>query len=256
MENIIKLEDGQNITYWENDLTSAKTLLFLHGWGQSKECFAPILNKLDNVHWLAIDFPGFGNSPEPFEAIGVEKYAEYIEEFLKKKNCQNVTLVGHSFGARVGFVLTGLLGVKGIDIMILTGAAGVKPRRTLGFRIRSLGYKFKKLLVRTPFYYQYRDDLFSQSGSEDYKNASKIMKKVLIKVVNEDLQTYFSQIKIPVILFWGSDDEATPLKDAEIMSEKIADCELIVSKGSHYAFLEHSEQFLEIIKKKLNKEEK
>lgn len=240
-----------NVNYKEKEVKSNDDLLvFLHGWGQSLQCFDEIISNLDK-NCLSIDMPGFGNSQEPTSDYGVFEYSKFIVSFLKVLNKENkkITIIGHSFGARVAFMLT--KSELNIQKMILTGAAGIKPKRTFKYHISVVGYKFQKFLVKTPFYFQYKEDLYSGSGSLDYKNASQVMKQVLIRVVNDDLKYLFSDIKIPVILFWGDQDNATPLCDGEYMRDHIKNSKLIITKGTHYAFLENIVEFIKVIKEEV-----
>lgn len=243
---------GQQIYYIENKVKSDVTLLFLHGWGTDRSSFLPIINNLkENVRIVSIDFPGFGQSEEPKKIYGVKDYAELVDEFINKLELKNILIVAHSFGGRVSFYLSQMN--QEVNKMLLTGAAGIKPKREWKYQLGVLNYKFQKLLIRTPFYFQYKEDLFANSGSEDYKKASPVMKQVLIKVVNEDLSFLFSQITQKTILFWGEDDLAVPLSDAKKMQEEILNSELIVVEGSHYAFLENVEKFTQKVKELIEK---
>ncbi len=231
---------------------SLDVILFLHGWGQSKECFLNIIEKLNiKKDIIAVDLPGFGCSDEfDQEALNskfiTKYYADFISGFLDEFDYENVNLVSHSFGGRISFWMAN--NNPKVKKMLLTGAAGIKPKRNLIYYLKVYGFKFQKLLLKTPFYFQFKKDILKNSGSVDYKNASEFMKKVLIKTVNEDLKFLFKSINQKTILFWGESDEATPLKDGKIMNEMIVNSELIVLKGSHYVFLENEKLFLDKIK--------
>ena len=86
-------------------------------------------------------------------------------------------------------------------------------------------------------------------GSTDYKNASPIMRDILVKTVNEDLSNYAKKIKVPVILIWGEYDEAVPLEEAKMLEKLLLDGALIVLPGTHYAYLENLYQVGAIINK-------
>lgn len=238
--------DSQEVSYLDNGIESDGVLLFLHGWGQNAHNFDSIMSTFSNERVVAIDFPGFGESPEPEEVWGVKDYSTLVAKFIQQMELKNVTVVAHSFGARVSFYL--VQEAPEIRRMVLTGAAGVKPKRDLKYRLSVGSYKFKKFLVSTPLYSQYKEDLLNGSGSSDYQNATPRMKEVLIKVVNEDLVQLFASVDVPVSLFWGRHDDATPLSDGEFMERVIPDSELEVVDGTHYAFLEHSDRFIRMIK--------
>ena len=56
---------------------SGKPVLLLHGWGANIQAMAPIANCLVRLGRAAVrlDFPGFGESPEPPGPWGVPEYA-------------------------------------------------------------------------------------------------------------------------------------------------------------------------------------
>lgn len=233
-----------------------ETLIFLHGWGQTYDSFLPTIETLKNDYEIyALDLPGFGESQVPNEPIDIYEYVEILKEFIAKNEITNPTIIGHSFGGRMGIIYAALN--SNIDKLILTGAAGIKPRRTRTYRFKVYHYKFMKLLCKTPFYFQYFEDLTANSGSDDYRNANEIMKQVLIKVVNEDLTNLLEIIDTPTLLFWGSHDEATPIEDGFKMSEKIKNSELYISKDKgHFAFLEDNITFNSKVKEFLEKDMK
>ena len=50
-------------------------------------------------------------------------------------------------------------------------------------------------------------------GSDDYRNATGVMRDVLVIAVNEDYEDLLPRITCPVELVWGDDDTAAPLVD-------------------------------------------
>lgn len=47
------------------------------------------------------------------------------------------------------------------------------------------------------------------------------MRRILSKVVNEDLKDRMPLIKAPTLMIWGENDTATPLSDAKTMERLI-----------------------------------
>lgn len=226
-------------------------LIFLHGWGQSSDCFVEHIKQLSPTnHIYALDLPGFGDTDEPSYAYDIYDYEKILEEFIEKLNITNPIIIGHSFGGRIALIYASKN--NNISKLVLTGCAGIKPSHSIKYYLKIYHYKFMKLLTKTPLYIQYHDDLVNNSGSEDYKKSSSIKKQILIKVVNEDLTYCLKNITIPTILYWGQKDLETPLKDGKLMSELIPNSKLIINEnGDHFAFLTAKEEFIKIIKEVL-----
>lgn len=82
--------------------------------------------------------------------------------------------------------------------MVLTGAAGVMAKHDLEWYLRVYSYKAGKILLK-PFK-GLSAKLRQNAGSSDYKNASEIMKQILVKTVNFDISPYLKDIKPETLL--------------------------------------------------------
>ena len=57
-----------------------RDLILLHGWGCDLEIFKGLHQRLEgHFRTYAIDFPGFGQSPEPSTVWGTKEYADLAE---------------------------------------------------------------------------------------------------------------------------------------------------------------------------------
>ena len=248
MEKNIKI-NGLNFHYTVQG--NGSPIVLMHGWGCNSTTLASIENVAVESHTVYnVDFPGFGESQEPNEVWGVEKYTQLIEEFVKIEKIENPILLGHSFGGRVGILYSSRNQVKKL---ILVDAAGVKPRRSLKYYFKVYTYKLGKRLM--PLIYgkdgaQKRiEEMRAKRGSSDYNNASPMMRAILSKVVNEDLKHCMPKIKAPTLLIWGENDTATPLRDAQIMEKLIPDAGLVSFPGcGHYSFLDNPIQFAAVLR--------
>lgn len=246
MENFVTINDIK-VSY--KTTGEGQDVLLLHGWGCSLEIWKTLQSQLEQKYRVtSIDFPGFGKSDEPKSVWGVEEYTQCTEQLIETLELKNPVLIGHSFGGRVSILLSSRNDY--VKKIILTDAAGVKPQNTK-ISVSRIFSKMKKLstkiigesatekLVR-PF--------ANSLASEDYKNASGMMKEILKKVVDEDLQQVMPNIKASTLLIWGENDTATPVSDAQIMEKLIPDAGLVVFKGcTHYSFLENPGYYFTIV---------
>ena len=233
------------------------TIILLHGWGCDRNIWKATREMLvDHFRVLSIDFAGFGLSHEPNTVWGVEEYTRSVEALALEEGIENPILVGHSFGGRVSIVFASRNKTRKI---ILTDAAGVKPKRSLTYYRKVYTYKLLKHLAPIFLGKERAQKLIEQrrakAGSSDYNNASPRMRAILSKVVNEDLCHLMPKISAPTLLFWGENDTATPLSDAKRMEKLIPDAGLVTVAGAgHYAFLENTPLFLRVVESFLSKE--
>lgn len=246
MENFVTINDIK-VNY--KTTGEGQDVLLLHGWGCSLEIWKTLQSQLEQKYRVtSIDFPGFGKSDEPKTVWGVEEYTQCTEKLIEALNLKNPVLIGHSFGGRVSILLSSRNDY--VKKVILTDAAGVKPQNTK-ISVSRVFSKMKKLstkIIGEKATEKLVKPFANSLASEDYKNASGMMKKILKKVVDEDLQHVMPNIKASTLLIWGEKDTATPVSDAKIMESLIPDTGLIVFPGcTHYSFLENPGYYFTIV---------
>ncbi len=79
-----------------------ETFVMLHGIGMGRIVFRDVDEILASEgRVLAVDLPGFGDSPEPGSAATLEETAEVIAGFIRDETERPVVLVGHSMGTQI-----------------------------------------------------------------------------------------------------------------------------------------------------------
>lgn len=220
-------------------------VLLLHGWGAPAALYRLIIDQLSaQYRVIAPDLPGFGGSDEPDTAWCVDDYVDFALDFVRALGIDRATLIGHSFGGRM---IIKLLNRKNsgftADRVILIDAAGIRPKRTLGYHVRVRSYKLAKWFLGTKLvrslYPDALKDLQKNAGSSDYRNASPIMRQTMVRCINEDLTDLLGGVYPPTLLIWGENDTDTPLSDGQLMEKKIPDAGLVVLSGAgHFSFSE------------------
>lgn len=245
--------DGLNIAY-EIKGETGEYAVMLQGWGTSYKVYDSVANYLSAKYRVVLlDLPGFGESDEPAEGWNVDAYADFFEKFMKALGIDRAILLGHSYGGRVIIKLANRNDIPfEIDKIILIDSAGIVPKKTFKQKFKIKRYKMLKAFFNIkPVYWMFKDivDAWkSGQGSEDYRNASPIMKKCMVMAVNEDLTHMLSGIKQDTLLVWGDKDTATPITDAHIMEREIPNSGLAIIPGTgHYSFLEQPVLFRSIL---------
>lgn len=234
--------DGVSLHYRDTGEENLSPVVLMHGWGCNVDTVASIENIFKGkMRVLNIDIPGHGKSSEPPAVWGVEEFTTLIEKFIKALNLKNPSLIGHSFGGRIGILLSSR---NKVDKLLLVDAAGVKPKRSLKYYWKVYSFKaMKNLLLLTlgkKKGTEAVEKLRGKKGSPDYRNSSPRMRAIMSKCVNEDLKHVMPSIKAPTLLIWGENDTATPLSDAETMKRLIPDAGLVSFPGcGHYSFLDN-----------------
>ena len=240
--------NNQIINYEVNG--TGKPVLLLHGWGCNVDIFKPLLPYFEeHFQTYRIDFPGFGKSPEPSKAWNNDDYVVLTRQFIDALKIENPIVLGHSFGGRVAIKLATLMP---IHKLILTGSAGIKPTRHFSYYIKIYSYKLLKQVIKIPFlgklFQPLQESYIQNVGSNDYQQASNVMRQTLSNLVNTDLQNIMPNINTSTLLLFGENDTATPPEYGKKMEKLIPDAGLVVVKSAgHYVFLDQMQQFIAIV---------
>lgn len=215
---------------------TGKAVLMLHGWGDSLSTFHELAIKLSQSYKVVcLDLPGFGQTQAPEGAWDVTDYAEFVAAFLNKLQLNLYGVVGHSHGGAV--VIEGL-GSKRFkaDKAVLIASAGVRNKATLKKNLLKAGAKSTKLLtIALPkaTKKRLRNKLYGVIGSD--MTAVPHMEETFRKVVAQDVTSAAALIEVTVLLIYGSDDQATPPSDGELLAQTIPHASIsVIQKSGHF----------------------
>ena len=242
--SVVKLKDIN--VYYETKGKKKQSVILLHGWGQNTTMMDFIAEFL-KTHFTVYNFdlPGFGKSDEPNETWGVQDYTEMLHEFCEKKKIDKPIIIGHSFGCRIAVRYAHKYGAYK---MVLTGAAGVRDKRTLKWYIKVYSYKLGKKILSLKPLQKYKDKFMANAGSDDYKNTSGIMRQTFVQVVNEDTTPILSKINAETLLVFGENDDATPVSKGKLMEELMPNAALVVFENQdHFAYINDARRFIAVL---------
>ncbi len=226
---------------------SAGDLLFLHGWGGTRESLRGIATLFQHTHRVhLIDLPGFGEAPPPPDTWGTIDYADLVQQYILDRVQAPVVLVGHSFGGRVSVRLASRR-LPQVRQLVLLGVPGLPQPALSRTRIRRQAIRVLRrvLIALRPMLgdrgVRWHTERF---GSKDYQAAAGALRPVLIRTVNEDLTESARSIACPALLVWGTDDTETPpwlgRRYAELLGSKATlvllphkDHHLYIGTGAH-----------------------
>ena len=201
---------GNGTLFGESYGDGSVRVLWLHGWGRSSGDFREAATALADagVASVALDLPGFGSSPLPTVAGGARHYAELVAPLLVELGPTPLVLVGHSFGGRIATVLAARYPER-VSGVVLTGVPLI---RSLGKSSSPLRYRVIKALAKRGLIGADAMERARQRfGSADYRNASGILRDVLVASVNESYDDELAAITTPTTFVWGAEDTAAPL---------------------------------------------
>ena len=218
------------------------TIVLLHGWGQNIEMMKMVSDPFsDDYDIVIIDLPGHGNSEEPKTVYSLYDFVDCVKSLLDSLKIKNPILIGHSFGGKISLLYASMYDVKKL---VLFGSPFKKEIEKL-----SLKTKMLKTAKKIPGINKLEGFAKKHIGSTDYKNASPLMRQILVEHVNLDITEKVKKIKCPTLILWGTLDDAVPLERAYELESLISDAGVVVYEGcTHYAYLERLGQTINVLK--------
>ena len=211
-------------------------LVFFHGYLANKESFACQIEYFSRYYSVtAFDFRGMGQSAPLPAAWSVGDYAADAREILRGLGIVRARLIAHSFGGRVALKLLASSDPP-FSRALLTGCAGIPPRRGVRYALRVKAYRAVKKIA--PRFAERR------FGSAEYRALPPRMRESFKKIVNEDLTPCLAAVRVPVLYVFGDRDAQTPPYMAEALHAGTAGSGLVYMKGcSHFCFCERPAEF-------------
>jgi len=249
------------------DIGEGPPLLFVHGLSG---CWQ---NWLENIPYfardhrvIAVDLPGFGESPMPAQKISMTSYARALDALLDELGIEAVRLVGNSMGGFAGAELALIVPAR-VERLVLVSAAGlsvdkIRTERQAGMRHRAenaaffyLGWMASKtdavtrrvrmrewllMLVaahpaRLPPALIY--ELVKGSGKPGFMPALDAM-------LHYPLRDRLAELACPTFIVWGDKDRLVPVKDADEFERLIDDSRKVIYEDTgHTPMFERPARF-------------
>ncbi len=224
---------GAEVNYAE--IGEGEPILFVHGLGGCWRNWLENLPHFGRTHRaIAIDLPGFGESPVPSWPIDMPNYGRLIHDFCEKLGIDRVAaLVGNSMG---GFVSTEAVieEPSRFEKLVLVSAAGISfaeaqgrrieasvslfeaatafmagPRRIWLNRDRGRQFAFGRI-----FHYpnRVRPELLAEQMEPGIRAPG--FADAIRAIGGYDTRPRLPEIEIPTLVVWGLNDHVVPVEAA------------------------------------------
>lgn len=224
-------------------------VVILHGWGSSAANMKVLAQELEADYRVwNVDLPGHGFSAPPPEPWGVPEHARLIAGLIEEECGGSATLLGHSNGGRISLYMASDDELRPyVDRMILISPSGVPRPRTARYHVKRVTAQ----VLKAPFEIlpdparEFGLDWLRHSlvwrllGSSDYRALEGVMRETFVRTVNCYVDDRLHTIQVPVLLFWGTEDEAISREQMQVLEDRIPDAGIVELKGAgHYGYLD------------------
>ena len=254
---------GRPVNYVDVGDAKEGTVVFIHGLSGSWQ------NWLENIprfaldrRVIAMDLPGFGESPMPAEDISISGYARCVDELCEQLGLDTVAVVGNSMGGFAGAEMA-IAFPQRVERLCLVSAAGIsivnlrrEPLLAVG-RILAAGGTMtaaqQRSVLRRPglthltfaFVFRHPTRLARDLLLEQMQGTGKPgFLPALDALTDYDFRDRLPEIGCPTFIVWGDQDLLVPVEDADEFERLIPDARKIVFEDTgHCPMLERPEMF-------------
>jgi 4,5:9,10-diseco-3-hydroxy-5,9,17-trioxoandrosta-1(10),2-diene-4-oate hydrolase len=241
-----------------NELGDGPAVVFVHGSGpgasgvsnfrQNAQAFADA-----GFRVLLPDLIGYGASSKP---VGIDYtlalFTDTLKEALVAHGIEKATLVGNSLGGGIaiqmalddpGFVDRLVLMAPGCieELPVYFAMPGIANMRS-AFGSPDFSPADQKTLIENLVFdpVHATDELVA----ERYEVAKSQPKDVIVRMRTPNLQPRLGELKMPILVFWGSEERFMPLSGATYFLEQCDDVRVMTfNKVGHWVQVERADEF-------------
>jgi pimeloyl-ACP methyl ester carboxylesterase len=257
--------NGQPINVHEEGLPNGKVALMIHGWSSSWYAVSPLLPFLSQRYrCLAVDLPGYGESPPMNSRVTIDKYADLMIGLIESATKQPAVLIGHSMGGMTSLMVA-LKRPDLVERMVLicptiSGNLSFMINLTLfpfvvmeRFSVtRAIVSIFEPLLgitdrlLRGPLFADrtmISAEAFARIKADTRRRDQGRIRAECFRAMREnDLRGQIKTIEIPSLVVWGMEDNTVPLRDASVVAREWPQADLrIIPNAGHWPQFETPE---------------
>lgn len=209
----VDLPNGQSIAYVEMGNPDGKPTLLIHGYTDNSRSWSLLAPFLEDRHLFAIDLRGHGRSEAPPCCYGVADFAYDAALFVEALKLGTVDVIGHSLGSLTAQMLAARYpGTVGKIVLVSsTVATGAGPGSWLWDNVMPLAPPIDPNgKFMTDWYWNPNPvdtDYIDRERTESAATPIHVWHGVLWDLATIDLTPVASQVKAPVLILWGDQDQ-------------------------------------------------
>ncbi|HEX2129401.1 MAG TPA: alpha/beta hydrolase [Solirubrobacterales bacterium] len=239
-------------------------LVFIHGLSGCWQNWLEQVPHFARRHRvIALDLPGFGDSPPPPWDVSIRTYGRLLLEFAEALDLGDCAVIGNSMG---GFVAaeTAIAKPGRFEKIVLCSAAGVSTSR---LRKRPTAVVARMLAAGAPLLFRLQDRTFRRPRArarafagvvhnpeelrpellwEFYTggNRGSSFADALTSLAGYDILDRLEEVEVPTLLVWGRQDHVVPSADALEYHRRLANSRLeVFDRCGHLPMAERPVRF-------------
>jgi len=237
----------KNYNYIEKG--EGQVIILLHGLMGGLSNFKDVIDFFSSKNYKVI-IPELPIYSLPLKETSVTAFSDFLEDFVKFKNLNNVILLGNSLGGHIGLIFSNK-NPNLVKSLILTGSSGLYENSMGESYPKRENYDYIKRKTEEVFYNpnvatkEIVDEVF-----ETVNNRDKLVRTLSIakSAIRHNMSNDLPNIKTPTLLIWGENDLVTPPEVAVEFKSLLPNSELTwIKECGHAPMMEYPKKFNKIL---------
>ncbi|WP_194398808.1 MULTISPECIES: alpha/beta fold hydrolase [Microbacterium] len=171
-----------------------RAYVLIHGIGMGRSVFTDLARHLGDGEVVALDLPGYGEAPEPARVLTMQRTADLVAAYLRKRVMRPAVVIGHSMGAQVALEIA-VRHPEVVDRIVLVGptldpTARSAPRQ-LWRLLRDIAVESPRVIAR---------------GAREYVRAGPRLRAKFHAMLVHRPEDVLHLADVPALVLRGEDD--------------------------------------------------
>ncbi len=221
--------------------TENPPLVLIHGAGGNHLYWPPEIRRLRGYCVYAPDLPGHGKSSTIDGQQSIGEYARHMVQWLESLQLRRAVLVGHSMGSAIALALA----IDHPEYVVGLGLIGTGARLRVFPDLlkyaadQTTFYKATDLLLTYSFSVNASSHLVELATKRLVETRQSVLYGDLVACDRFDVMDQLVAVKQPTLVVCGAEDQMTPVRYAQYLSNFIPNARLRIIPGAgHMVMLE------------------
>jgi pimeloyl-ACP methyl ester carboxylesterase len=225
--------------------TETPPLVLIHGAGGTHLYWPPEIRRLPGYCVYAVDMPGHGKSGSCDGQQTIGDYARRLVGWLESVQLRRAVFVGHSMGSAITLAMA----IHHPEYVVALGLVSAGARLRVNPDILSYAadqttfLKAADLLVSYSFSASTPPRLVELSSKRMLETRQSVFLGDLLACNCFDVMDHLGSIDQPTLVICGAEDQMTPLRYAQFLSNSIPHAQLcVIPNAGHMVMMEQPRQ--------------
>jgi pimeloyl-ACP methyl ester carboxylesterase len=221
--------------------TENPPLILIHGAGGTHLYWPPEIRRLPGYCVHAPDLPGHGRSSVLDGQQTIEDYVSYLVQWLESIQARRAVFIGHSMGGAIALSLAINHPEYVVGLGLISSGARLRVSPDiLKFSADNTTYlKALDLMVSCSFSNSASPRLVELASNRLAETRHSVFSGDLLACDRFDVMDQLGSIQQPTLVVCGEEDQMTPLRYAQYLSNSIPKAKLIsIPNAGHMVMLE------------------